>query len=186
MSKSAFGLSILGRRKPKRKSGFLMTLSKMISTQVELMGALRRWINDARPDLRGIANGEEFETFKREFFDSQGAQTFDVMINFLKKSKLAYVKQHRPPAKTRLRPVGMQTAPEILKADALAQECRNSAERVNWDRVAKKCLRDPGKPAAKRKRTGETLKMTWAQRVQDLKQRVSSYKRRLRKSEKVS
>jgi hypothetical protein len=194
MSKSESGLFVLGRRKPKPTmtfSGFSATLKKItasseMSLQIELIGALRRWINEARPDLRVVASGEEFETFKSEFFDSQGAQTFDVMINFLKKSKLAYIKQHKPPAKTRLREIGGRTAPATLKAAQIAQECRASAERVKWDRVARRVLRNPGKPSTKTKSNSDVEIKTWAQRVKALSSNVKNYEQRQRASKKVS
>jgi hypothetical protein len=185
MSKSAFGFPLTGSKKPKPKGRFSI-IAHRIAIEVELTVALRKWIEDNRPDLRGIASGEDFEAFKKEFFTSQGVQSFDVLSDFLKKSRLTYTKHHRPPAKIRLRPVGKQTAPEILKASGQARDCRASKERINWDRVARKCLDDPGKSSVKRKRTGETLKMTWAQRVKDLKQCVYSYENRLRKSERVT
>lgn len=187
MSKSSlFGLPVIDRKKPKPRGRFSMiaSLSGLLE-QIELKAALRKWISNKRPDLRGIASGEEFKTLEREFFDSKGVQTFDVLIDFLKKSKLAYAKQHRPPAKTRIRPIGGQTAPEILKASQKAQEYRASGERVNWRRVAKKVLPHPGKPSTKRKRDGEVIEVTWVERVHDLEDSVNSYMRRQRERKKV-
>jgi hypothetical protein len=186
MSKSAFGFPLIGSKKPKPKGRISMIAHRFaMSPEVELMVALRKWIEDKHPDLRDVASGEDFEAFKKEFFTSQGVQSFDVLSDFLKKARLKYIEQHRPPAKTRIRPIGGQTAPETLKASQMAQEYRASGERVNWRRVAKKVLPDPGKPSTKRKRDGEIIEMTWAQRVQGLEDSVNSYMRRQRKSKKV-
>jgi hypothetical protein len=181
MSKSAFGLSVLGRKKPKRKGYFSMMLNRSgWPARVELIAALHKWISIKRPDLRGIVSGEEFETFKREFFDSQGAQTFEVVIDFLEKSKLAYAKQHKPPAKTRLRSIGERTPPETLKASKMAQEYRANGERVSWRRIAKKVSSDPGKPLTRSTQKGEVIEATWARRVQRLRDSVKNYERRQR------
>jgi hypothetical protein len=99
MSKSAFGFPLIGSKKPKPKGRFEVIAHRIaMSKDVGFTVALRKWIEDKRPDLRGIASGEEFETLEREFFDSKGVQTFNVLIKFLKKARKGYLEQQKPVA----------------------------------------------------------------------------------------
>ncbi len=98
MSKSAFGFPLIGSKKPKPKGRISRFAPRFVmSTDVPLTVALRKWIEDKRPDLRDLAS-EEFEAFKKEFTDAQGVAAFDALIKFLKKARKGYLEQQKPVA----------------------------------------------------------------------------------------
>jgi hypothetical protein len=191
MSKSESGLFVLGRRKPKPTmtfSGFSATLKKItasseMSPQVELMGALRRWINDARPDLRVVASGEEFEAFKKEFFVSEGVHTLGVLLEFIKKGRKRY-SEHNKPAVKKARRRRPNKDTDTLRADREHQEMKANGERVSWNKIARKVLSTPGQRDVKTSKDGTKSITLWPKRVRRLKDNVTSHDRRERSAKR--
>ncbi len=180
MSKSAFGFPQIDRKKPKSKGYFSMMAHRIaMSTEVELTVALRKWIKDKRPDLRGIASGEDFEAFKKEFFVSEGVHTLNVLLEFIKKGRKRYSEHNKPTIKKARRRRPNQNT-DTLRADREHQELKANGEQVNWNKIARKVLLLPGKSDVKTSKDGTKSITLWPKRVRRLKDNVTSYDRRER------
>jgi hypothetical protein len=180
MSKSAFGFPLIGSKKPKPKGRISRFAPRFVmSTDVGLMVALRKWIEDKRPDLRDVASGEDFEAFKKEFFVSEGVHTLDVLLEFIKKGRKRYSEHNKPTVKKARRRRPNQNT-DTLRADKIHQELKANGEQVNWNKIARKVLLPPGKPDVKTSKDGTKSITLWPKRVRRLKDNVTSYDRRER------